>query len=175
MKFGVFWDVLSCNQVYLTTRQYIPEDSRLHTRRRENLKSHGTNTFIINHLTAFCQTDSCCLCRCSEQRRSSSGVKKGSTGLCKLDNIHLSFSHYRGRKNKWNVYFSLSSLNISTIWRQVSALVVSTPRKSASGTTGQETGKKKNTCSYPESNQGRPTHSLSLYWFQQLKAHHCMT
>jgi hypothetical protein len=25
---------------YLTTRQYIPEDSKLHTRRRENLKSH---------------------------------------------------------------------------------------------------------------------------------------
>jgi hypothetical protein len=24
----------------LTTRQYIPEDSELHTRRRENLKSH---------------------------------------------------------------------------------------------------------------------------------------
>jgi hypothetical protein len=26
--------------IYLTTRQYIPEDSRLHTCRRENLKSH---------------------------------------------------------------------------------------------------------------------------------------
>jgi hypothetical protein len=26
--------------IYLTTRQYIPEDSELHTRRRENLKSH---------------------------------------------------------------------------------------------------------------------------------------
>jgi len=25
---------------YLTTRHYIPEDSKLHTRRRENLKSH---------------------------------------------------------------------------------------------------------------------------------------
>jgi hypothetical protein len=24
----------------MTTRQYIPEDSELHTRRRENLKSH---------------------------------------------------------------------------------------------------------------------------------------
>jgi hypothetical protein len=24
----------------LTTRRYIPEDSKLHTRRRENLKSH---------------------------------------------------------------------------------------------------------------------------------------
>jgi hypothetical protein len=27
-------------KIYLTTRQYIPEDSELHTRRRENLKSH---------------------------------------------------------------------------------------------------------------------------------------
>jgi hypothetical protein len=26
--------------IYLTTRQYIREDSELHTRRRENLKSH---------------------------------------------------------------------------------------------------------------------------------------
>jgi hypothetical protein len=26
--------------IYLTTQQYIPEDSELHTRRRENLKSH---------------------------------------------------------------------------------------------------------------------------------------
>jgi hypothetical protein len=27
--------------IYLTTWQYIPEDSKLHTRLRENLKSHG--------------------------------------------------------------------------------------------------------------------------------------
>jgi hypothetical protein len=27
--------------IYLTTRQYIPEDSKLHIRRRENLKSHS--------------------------------------------------------------------------------------------------------------------------------------
>jgi hypothetical protein len=29
--------------IYLTTWQYIPEDSKLHTRRRQNLKSHGLN------------------------------------------------------------------------------------------------------------------------------------
>jgi hypothetical protein len=27
--------------IYLTTRQYIPEYSKLHTRRRENMKSHN--------------------------------------------------------------------------------------------------------------------------------------
>jgi hypothetical protein len=27
--------------IYLTTQQYIPEDSKLHTRRRENLKSNN--------------------------------------------------------------------------------------------------------------------------------------
>jgi hypothetical protein len=27
--------------IYLTTRQYIPEESKLHSRRRENLKSHN--------------------------------------------------------------------------------------------------------------------------------------
>jgi hypothetical protein len=27
-------------EIQLRTRQYIPEDSELHTRRRENLKSH---------------------------------------------------------------------------------------------------------------------------------------
>jgi hypothetical protein len=30
----------------LRTRQYIPEDSELHTRRRENLKSHNWHIFI---------------------------------------------------------------------------------------------------------------------------------
>jgi hypothetical protein len=29
----------------IRTRQYIPEDSELHTRRRENLKSHITNAY----------------------------------------------------------------------------------------------------------------------------------
>jgi hypothetical protein len=46
MKFRVFWDVLPCSQVdvdiYLTTQQYIPHDSDLHTRRRENLNSYKT-------------------------------------------------------------------------------------------------------------------------------------
>jgi len=30
----------------LTTRRYIPEDSKLHTRRRENLKSHMRYTYF---------------------------------------------------------------------------------------------------------------------------------
>jgi hypothetical protein len=34
---------------YLTTRRYNPEDSHLHTRRRENLKSH-----LVNLYGAFC-------------------------------------------------------------------------------------------------------------------------
>jgi hypothetical protein len=33
--------------IQLRTRQYIPEDSELHTRRRENFKSHKT-LFLIN-------------------------------------------------------------------------------------------------------------------------------
>jgi hypothetical protein len=33
--------------IQLRTRQYIPEDSELHTRRRENLKSHTfRNVFL---------------------------------------------------------------------------------------------------------------------------------
>jgi hypothetical protein len=44
LKFRVFWDILSYSQtdvdIDLTTRQYIAEDSELHTRRSENLKSH---------------------------------------------------------------------------------------------------------------------------------------
>jgi hypothetical protein len=32
--------------IYLTTRKYIPEDSKLHTRRRENLKSHNNNVIV---------------------------------------------------------------------------------------------------------------------------------
>jgi hypothetical protein len=34
--------------IQLRTRQYIPEDSELHTRRRENLKSQITNTVPCN-------------------------------------------------------------------------------------------------------------------------------
>jgi hypothetical protein len=45
MKLRIFWDVLPCSllnvDIQLRTRQYIPEDSELHTRRRENLKSHN--------------------------------------------------------------------------------------------------------------------------------------
>jgi cytochrome oxidase assembly protein ShyY1 len=44
MKSTVFWYVLPCSQDdvdhILTTRQYIREDSKLHTRRRQKLKSH---------------------------------------------------------------------------------------------------------------------------------------
>jgi hypothetical protein len=36
LKFRVFWDVLLCSKMHvdqhLTKRQYIPEDSKLHTR-----------------------------------------------------------------------------------------------------------------------------------------------
>jgi hypothetical protein len=39
MKFRVLWDILPCSQT-----QNIPEDSELHTRRRENLKPH----FAVN-------------------------------------------------------------------------------------------------------------------------------
>jgi hypothetical protein len=36
--------------IYLTTWQYIPEDSELHTRRHENLKSHiGRQCLITNY------------------------------------------------------------------------------------------------------------------------------
>jgi hypothetical protein len=42
MKFRDFWDILPCSQITvdidLTTRQYIPENSELRTRRHENLK-----------------------------------------------------------------------------------------------------------------------------------------
>jgi hypothetical protein len=59
----VFWDVALCNlavialmmeaantsetsvNFYQTTRHNIPEDSHLHTRRRENLKSHLINNY----------------------------------------------------------------------------------------------------------------------------------
>jgi hypothetical protein len=37
LTFRVFCDVKSCSHVQL---RYIPEDSELHTRRRESLKSH---------------------------------------------------------------------------------------------------------------------------------------
>jgi hypothetical protein len=35
---------------YFTTRQYIPEDYKLHSRRRENLKSQRNGNIILNLL-----------------------------------------------------------------------------------------------------------------------------
>jgi hypothetical protein len=36
--------------IYLITRQYIPEDSELHTRRRENLKSNNRRHLSIERV-----------------------------------------------------------------------------------------------------------------------------
>jgi hypothetical protein len=53
MKFRVFGGVLPGSQVDVEvdidfrTRQYTPEDSELHTRRRENLKSHSLNVVLL--------------------------------------------------------------------------------------------------------------------------------
>jgi hypothetical protein len=82
LKFRVFWDVAQCSHVevdgrfrsayclhhqgfiapsetsvnfIVTTRRYIPEDSKLHTRRRENLKSHRTTICVtVLLLSLFC-------------------------------------------------------------------------------------------------------------------------
>jgi hypothetical protein len=42
MKMAAFWVVVPCSlvEVYQTTRRNNPEDKHLHTRSRENLKSH---------------------------------------------------------------------------------------------------------------------------------------
>jgi hypothetical protein len=43
LMFRVFWIVVPCSyvEVNLTTRCYIPEDSKHNIRRRENLKSYS--------------------------------------------------------------------------------------------------------------------------------------
>jgi hypothetical protein len=46
--------------IQLRTRQYIPEDSELHTRRRENLKSHITYSRCQN-TTPTCNIFYCLL------------------------------------------------------------------------------------------------------------------
>jgi hypothetical protein len=43
IKFRIFWGRVVTLKV--TTRRYIPEDSKRHTRRRENLKSHMKSIF----------------------------------------------------------------------------------------------------------------------------------
>jgi hypothetical protein len=46
------WTSETSVDIYLATRQYIPEDSELHARRRENLKSHTAIAFLnsVNQL-----------------------------------------------------------------------------------------------------------------------------
>jgi hypothetical protein len=39
--------------IQLRTRQFIPEDSELHTRRRENLKSHINKCDLIGQQTGL--------------------------------------------------------------------------------------------------------------------------
>jgi hypothetical protein len=75
MKMTVFWDVAPCTLVvtdvlevraasiirvnfYHTTRRNIPEDSHLHTRRRENLKSHQFD-FISNKYNGTTSSQFC--------------------------------------------------------------------------------------------------------------------
>jgi hypothetical protein len=41
--------------IKLRTRQYIPEDSELHTRRRENFKSHKVNRVQFNWMSMSLQ------------------------------------------------------------------------------------------------------------------------
>jgi hypothetical protein len=56
MKMAVFWVVAPCSLVnfYQTTRCYNPEDSNLHTHRRENLKSYSTcNIFTIEQINTL--------------------------------------------------------------------------------------------------------------------------
>jgi hypothetical protein len=60
LKMAVFWDVEPCSlavsssersvNIYQTTRRNIPEDSHLHTRRRENLNSQTLHLIIIKLL-----------------------------------------------------------------------------------------------------------------------------
>jgi hypothetical protein len=45
--------------IQLRTRQYIPEDCELHTRRRENLKSH-TAVLMNQFCVLFSLHNSCC-------------------------------------------------------------------------------------------------------------------
>jgi hypothetical protein len=45
--------------IQLRTWQYIPEDSELHTRRRENLKSHKVSLLLARHQTRSLVSDLC--------------------------------------------------------------------------------------------------------------------
>jgi hypothetical protein len=64
--------------IYLTTRQYIPEDSKLHTRHREILKSH-TITKSLDQLV------------------------KVATGMS-FSPVHCTVCHVCGRKKTINCY-----------------------------------------------------------------------
>jgi hypothetical protein len=47
---AVFWVVAPCSLVdYQTTQCYNPEDSHLHTHRRENLKSYLLKPLFVAH------------------------------------------------------------------------------------------------------------------------------
>jgi hypothetical protein len=61
MEFRVFWDAsieavrtseTSVN-FNVTTLRYIPEDSKLHTRRRENLKSHINKVVLKSYANTY--------------------------------------------------------------------------------------------------------------------------
>jgi hypothetical protein len=49
--------------IQLRTRQYIPEDSQLHTRCRENFKSHS-NTVTVSLTQTHFKSPTSCVCTC---------------------------------------------------------------------------------------------------------------
>jgi hypothetical protein len=55
--------------IQLRTRQYIPEDSELHTRRRENLKSHTDTNVSEEHNASIFGSVICILRILREQWR----------------------------------------------------------------------------------------------------------
>jgi hypothetical protein len=96
MKFRVFWVTLPCSQVdvvniYLTTRKYIPEDSILHTSRRENLTSHINKNVCLVHARRLSGVYTQAV---SEIHVNTYGACSERKSVCKYGHLETSFPSY---------------------------------------------------------------------------------
>jgi hypothetical protein len=76
--------------IQLRTRQYIPEDSELHTRRRENLKSYKckrtwTDIILLQESQRICSFVTQTL---EANRKVATDVKNKNGGVCELDSTN---------------------------------------------------------------------------------------
>jgi hypothetical protein len=95
--------------VYQTTRCYNPEDSHLHTHRRENLKSNNDNVCQLLVTSDYLCVEGV-LEHCCDFLKNTWTLRTVSTSCISQGNVHLSFAAALAFVTKVNYIYSETSL-----------------------------------------------------------------